>query len=438
MRVLFSYLLCFSEDRLNSKITKINLTRLLYSLTIYLFLGTARLLAFFKSRLSVFINSRENLISDLNQFNAGQKKLIWIHCASLGEFEQGRPVIEQIRSVFPHYKLLLTFFSPSGFEIRKNYPLVDKVTYLPFDTPGMTRKFVNQINPTLVVLVKYEFWPNLLHSLAQKKVPVISVSSIFRADQIFFRSYGAVYLNALKSIKYFFVQNQESKALLEKHGIDQVSVSGDTRFDRVKEITSNVRSLPEIENFLNDKPCWVIGSAWPEDLEALNPLFQKYKDTYKFIIAPHHVDDVSIRYFEKNISIPSVRYQNLNSAGKEHNLLIIDQIGLLSALYSYAKFAWVGGAFGKGLHNILEASAYGVPVFFGNKNYTKFQEAVDLIQLQAAFACPDFESLDAVFNRLEQDANFLYTARSTASKYVSDRTGATRIIIDFLKAELPE
>ena len=208
--------------------------RLLYSLIIQFLLGVTRLAAFFNSRLSDFIKSRDNLKTDLAQFNLGQQQVIWIHCASLGEFEQGRPVIEQIRSSFPQHRLLLTFFSPSGYEIRKNYLIVDKVTYLPFDTPRQTRKFITLVNPAFVLLVKYEFWPNLLHALAQKKVPVISISSIFRSNQIFFRSYGSMYLKALQGIGHFFVQNQQSKDLLNKHGINQVSVSGYTRFDRVR------------------------------------------------------------------------------------------------------------------------------------------------------------------------------------------------------------
>lgn len=411
------------------------MTRLLYSLIIQLLLGATRLVAFFNSRLSDFIKSRDNLKTDLTQFNPGRQQVIWIHCASLGEFEQGRPVIEQLRISFPHYRLLLTFFSPSGYEIRKNYQLVDKVTYIPFDTPRHTREFVTLVNPAFVLLVKYEFWPNLLYALAQKKVPVISISSIFRSNQIFFRSYGSMYLKALQGIGHFFVQNQQSKDLLNKYGINQVSVSGDTRFDRVREITNSAKQLPDVENFLDNKPCWVIGSAWAEDLAVLNPLFLKYQNTFKFIFAPHHVDSVSIQYFEKHISIPALRYSDLQHSNSESELLIIDQIGLLSSLYGFATFAWVGGAFGKGLHNILEAAAYGVPVFFGDKNFNKFQEAVDLIKLDAAYSCSDFPALDTILYNFENNPNELTAAKAAASKYVSEHTGATGMIMDYLKTE---
>jgi 3-deoxy-D-manno-octulosonic-acid transferase len=244
-----------------------------------------------------------------------------------------------------------------------------------------------------------------------------------------------MYLKALQGIGHFFVQNQQSKDLLNKYGINQVSVSGDTRFDRVREITNSAKQLPDVENFLENKPCWVIGSAWAEDLAVLNPLFLKYQNTFKFIFAPHHVDSVSIQYFEKHISIPALKYSDLQHSNSESELLIIDQIGLLSSLYCFATFAWVGGAFGKGLHNILEAAAYGVPVFFGDKNFNKFREAVDLIKLNAAFSCSDFSTLDRILENFENNPNDLTAAKAAASKYVIEHTGATGMIMDYLKTE---
>lgn len=411
------------------------MARLLHALAVKLLFGLAKLLAFFNYRLRVLIKSRENLAGELKLFSSKNQQVIWIHCASLGEFEQGRPVIEQLRLAFPNHLLLLTFFSPSGFEIRKNFSGVDKVTYLPFDTPGQVQSFIDCLRISFVILVKYEFWPILIEKLHQQHIPIISISSIFRSNQIFFRSYGSFYLNTLRKINYFFVQNQESKKILNANGLHQVAVSGDTRFDRVKHVIDAQKSFSEIEKFLDHAPCWVIGSAWAEDLIALNPLFLKYRHSHKFILAPHHVDKNSIAIFQQKISIPTLLYSDIQHADPGFSLIIIDKIGMLAGLYRYADFAWVGGAFGKGLHNILEAAAYGVPVFFGDRNFQKFQEALDLIELKAAFACPDFEALEMVLSTFESNPDSLLAAKSSASNYIHQHTGATRVIMDYLKSE---
>jgi len=402
---------------------------LLYILGIRLYNLIISIFALFNNKAKLFINGRKNLFQEIkNQVDSNQKH-IWFHFASLGEFEQGRPVLEKLKAVYPEKKIVVTFFSPSGYEIRKNYALAD-VFYLPIDTAQNAKRFLNLINPEMAIFTKYEFWHFYFKELNTRKIPLYVISGIFRPSQAFFKWYGGFYRNILKSVTYFFVQNEESKILLNSIGLNNTVVSGDTRFDRVYENAQTPRSLPEIENFIGDSPVLVCGSTWPEDEKLLSILPEKYPD-WKFIIAPHEIHESHIESIEKQFPVGSMRFSVLASLLKAGNapipnvqVLIIDNIGMLSSLYRYGKVAYIGGGFGAGIHNTLEAAAFGLPVIFGPK-YDKFQEAKDLIVIGAA---QNISSADELLNAFN---NFLKNdqAANAAKKYVEEKKGATEIIL---------
>jgi 3-deoxy-D-manno-octulosonic-acid transferase len=363
--------------------------------------------------------------------------LIWFHCASLGEFEQGRPVIEAFREGHPDWKILLTFFSPSGYEIRKNYEGADYIFYLPLDTPGNARKFIRLVRPSIVVFVKYEFWFHFLDILYKEKIPVYIISAIFRPQQHFFKWYGGWTRKQLKKVTGFFVQDQVSEGLLRAQGIERVIVSGDTRFDRVAAIAGNTKSFPLVEKFVAQSTIFLAGSTWPADEELIVKLIEVYGDKMKFIIAPHEVHKARIEALRDKI--PNSRFQipnyqvKLFSALTEDNavscnLLIIDGIGYLSHLYQYATIAYIGGGFGVGIHNILEAAAFGKPVIFGPK-FEKFREAVDLIEAGGAFPVNNSEQLNNRTIELMEDEVFRKKSSEICSAYVSRKKGATEIIL---------
>ncbi|QSE97684.1 3-deoxy-D-manno-octulosonic acid transferase [Fulvivirga lutea] len=360
-------------------------------------------------------------------------KIAWFHCASLGEFEQGRPIIERFKTEFPDYKVLLTFFSPSGYEVRKNYDKADFVYYLPWDSKSNAKKFVKLVNPSVAIFVKYEFWHFYIKELHSQSIPILSVSSIFRPDQIYFKAYGKFYLKILKRINFFFVQNRASKILLEKHGIENSKVAGDTRFDRVAEIVNNRKLLPQVEKFKGHSRVMVIGSCWPEDLDVLMSFMNE--SDMKFIIAPHEIEGECQKIVLNEGMRKTILYSNIEQLSGYEEVLLIDNIGLLSSLYGYGDYAYVGGAFGAGLHNILEAATYGIPIFFGNKNYQKFNEAIDLINLGGAVAIKDETELRHQFREFENE-KALQIAGQVNRDYVKDNTGATDKIIDYCKTIL--
>lgn len=360
-----------------------------------------------------------------------QQPLVWVHCASLGEFEQGRPIMEGLRQHHPDVKILLTFFSPSGYEIRKRYEGADFIFYLPWDSPSNARKFMDIVKPKLAVFVKYEFWHFYLAELNHRNIPVISVSSIFRPDQIFFQWYGASYRQTLKNIDHFFVQNQPSVDLLRKLGITQVTLAGDTRFDRVHAITQQGARIEVAEKFKNNERLMVIGSMWAEDLEVLAPFINEHKQSLKFIVAPHELSESFLREIEQNLNARSIRYSQAKDSLETYSVLIIDNIGMLSRLYRYGEYAFVGGAYGKGLHNILEAACVGIPIFFGNKNYEKFQEARELIMRGGAFAIADYAELKSNFEGMvNRPENYLLACEVTKA-YVNENLGATKKILSY-------
>jgi 3-deoxy-D-manno-octulosonic-acid transferase len=358
--------------------------------------------------------------------------VVWVHCASLGEFEQGRPVIEALKREFPRYKILLTFFSPSGYEVRKNYAQADYVFYLPLDTPGNAKRWVETVRPRLAIFVKYEFWLNYSRELKRKNLPLISVSTIFRPSQVFFQSYGKTFRGILKNFNYFFVQTHESANLLKSIGINNYLLAGDTRFDRVYQITQSPEEIPVAKRFKGIEKVMVAGSCWPEDIDVLAPFINEKQ--LKFIVAPHEIGGDFITSIQKVMEVKSILYsqateiQNLD----DYQVLIIDNVGMLSRLYRYGEFAYVGGAFGKGLHNILEAACYGIPIFFGNKNYQKFNEANDLIMRGGAFEINDFSELKEKYEMVNMPETFLLACEVTRS-YVEENLGATEKIISYCR-----
>lgn len=358
-------------------------------------------------------------------------KYIWFHAASLGEFEQGRPLIERIRNEYPEYKILLTFFSPSGYEVRKNYRGVDIVCYLPFDKPRNVRKFLDIVNPCMAFFIKYEFWKNYLDELRSRSIPVYSVSSVFRRDQIFFKWYGGSYRNVLKNFDRLFVQNEASKRFLAKIGVDRVSVVGDTRFDRVLQICREAKELPLVQKFKGNSLVIVAGSSWGPDED----LFLKYFNTHenvKLIIAPHVIDENHLVEIVGKLKRPYVRYTRADEQNVEQaDCLIVDCFGLLSSIYRYGEIAYVGGGFGVGIHNTLEAAVYGIPVLFG-PNYKKFMEAIQLIEAGGAFSVNNYEELENLFDRLMVSDYRQETGRMAGS-YVLDNTGATDKILKEIK-----
>lgn len=358
-------------------------------------------------------------------------RYIWFHAASLGEFEQGRPLIEKIRAKYPDYKILLTFFSPSGYEVRKNYRGADVVCYLPFDKPRNVKKFLDISNPVMAFFIKYEFWKNYLDELNKRRIPVYSVSSIFRKDQIFFKWYGGTYRNVLKNFDYLFVQNEASRRFLSKIGINKVTVVGDTRFDRVLQIREEAKELPLVEKFKGDSFTLVAGSSWGPDED----LFLEYFNTHpemKLIIAPHVIDENHLVEIISKLKRPYVRYTRADERNvQKADCLIIDCFGLLSSIYRYGEVAYIGGGFGVGIHNTLEAAVYGIPVVFGPK-YQKFMEAKQLIEAQGAFSISNYEELGSLFDRFLTDEHFHRETGSNAGFYVTSNAGATDKVLSMI------
>ena len=400
-------------------------------------------------------------------------KYVWFHAASLGEFEQGRPLIEQLKATHPEYKILLTFFSPSGYEVRKNYEGADIVCYLPLDTIRNARRFLRAVHPVMAFFIKYEFWYNYLHILRHRGVPVYSVSSIFRPGQVFFKWYGRNYAKVLHCITHFFVQNEVSLQLLKGIGIDEATVVGDTRFDRVLQIKEQAKELPIVEAFkgingkgdackddlsedaykedlsedackedlsengckddLSENGCkgckvFVAGSSWQPDEDIFIRFFNDHPD-WKLIIAPHVIGEDHLAYILDKLQMKAVRYtQATEQSAAEARCLIIDCFGLLSTIYRYGEIAYVGGGFGVGIHNVPEAAVWGVPVLFGPNN-KRFQEAQDLLACKGSFEVTDYDSFNTIISRLISDDKFRHQCGEASANYVKSRSGATDIIM---------
>ncbi|MDS1032303.1 glycosyltransferase N-terminal domain-containing protein [Porphyromonadaceae sp. NP-X] len=397
--------------------------RLLYSIGIHFYRFLVFLASFFNPKARELYRGQKNALRYLKNNIEENARYVWFHAASLGEFEQGRPVMEALKRRYPNIKILLTFYSPSGYNVRKNYQGADVVSYLPPDTVRSAREFVKTVKPLKAIFIKYEFWPNFLLTLQTEAIPTYAVSAIFRPGQIFFKWYGKWYLQLLNTFRHLFVQDKESAFLLEKHGIYQVSISGDTRFDRVFALFSEAKKLPLIEAFVGGKPVIVAGSTWPEDEELL-VRYLKHHPQVKLILVPHEIHKNHLEQIFKLLETNFIRYTEASEDNiANYNCLVVDTIGILSSIYQYAKIAYVGGGFGVGIHNILEAAVWNVPVVFG-PNFQKFKEARDLIHLKGAFSISDFASLEENLDKLFTDS----TAGQIAGDYVRRNIGATELI----------
>lgn len=401
----------------------------LYNISIVLYYIVVAFVSLWDKKAKQWIVGRNDIFKRMAEVISPEDKVVWIHAASLGEFEQGRPVIEKIREQQPEYKILVTFYSPSGYEIRKNYAGADYIFYLPIDTPGNAKKFLDVAHPEIAIIVKYEFWLNLLSELKHRGVRTYLISAIFRRNSIFFRSYGSIWRQALDSFEQMFVQNEESKELLHEIGFDNVVVAGDTRFDRVAEIARNVKKVPIVERFKGDSPLFVAGSTWGPDEEILQTLIND-NPQIKFVVAPHEMENSRIERIIAQTKGGAVRYTlcNEESDFSKIQVLILDTIGILSSVYGYATWSYIGGGFGVGIHNTLEAATFGLPIAFG-PNYQKFKEARDMVALGAATKVESAEDLSAWFAPLRDDKSALQRAGSAAKSYTQRNQGATSLIM---------
>lgn len=409
---------------------------LIYSAVIFFYSSGIRIASLFNAKARLMIKGRMNIFRQI-ELTVKQKRtdgemLAWFHCASLGEFEQGRPLIETFRKHHPDCLILLTFHSPSGYEVRKSYSGADFIYYLPFDTRTNAGKFVELVKPDVVFFIKYEFWYNYLHFIQKKRIPLFLVSGIFRADQHFFKWYGGWARRILKGFDMLFVQNEYSREVLDFVGVDNVTVCGDTRFDRVLELKNDKTPFPEIEKFISGQNIIVAGSTWEEDEEIILNYFAVNKD-FKLIIAPHEVHEAHIENLVLRCGSQAQLYSSVKTAGvdSQKDILIIDSIGILNKIYRYAKVAYVGGGFGKGIHNILEPASFNIPVIFGPR-YNKFAEAVDLIHRGGAFSVTNDDEFSAIVLQLENDAKYKDAAKQCRD-YISEKTGATSEIMKYLE-----
>lgn len=407
----------------------------MYNLGIHILSFILKVLALFNSKIKKGVEGRRQTFNLLKDNLNSNDKTIWFHCASLGEYEQGLPVFESIRKKYPLHKIVLTFFSPSGYEIRKNTPVADIVVYLPLDTKAKAKRFLNSVNPDFTVFVKYDIWPNVLNELKRRQGRAILISALFRKNHSYFKWYGSLLRKALTTFEHIFVQNEASKTLLQHININNVTVSGDTRYDRVSNQLLHDNTLPFISEFKGESLCVVIGSSWPEDEALLIPYINKnaYKDL-KFIIAPHNINETQIKNITTKLKVNYVLFsemknQNLNDV----QVFVIDTIGLLSKIYSYADIAYVGGAMGStGLHNILEPAVFAVPIIIGH-NFDKFPEAKLMIENGGVYSVNNFSSLENILNRLIASSKERHQLGSSNAHFIKKNKGAVNQITDYIR-----
>ncbi|WP_374949549.1 3-deoxy-D-manno-octulosonic acid transferase [Mucilaginibacter sp.] len=396
----------------------------LYNIGIIIYYTLVSIVSLFNNKAKLWIKGRKQ------QRIQPLKSSIWFHFASLGEFEQGRPVLEAIKAHYLQHPVVITFFSPSGSEVRKNTPLADAVYYLPIDRPANAREFVAAVNPVMAIFTKYEYWYHFFNELHQNHVPLYIISGIFRPGQVFFKWYGGLHRQMLKMVTWFFVQDIPSKHLLHDRGITNVTISGDTRFDRVWANAMQPKALPEIAAFKNGQNLFIAGSTWPADEKLLIQLIKQYPH-WKFIIAPHEIGSDKINHLMGLLNKRAIKYSEISTANTGLNTLVIDNIGMLSSLYQYADIAYIGGGFGAGIHNTLEAAAFGMPVIFG-PNYGRFKEATDLIEQNVAFSIVSQEELLTTATKLMDDEQLRKDYGIVAKKYIEEHTGATDTILKYI------
>lgn len=411
------------------------ISRIIYNLAIRSYGTGIKAAAVADAKAKLWTEGRKGLLEKMEKALQPGEERVWIHCSSLGEFEQGRPLIEAIRRSYPSLKIVLSFFSPSGYETRKNYKGADYVFYLPLDTPRYAAAFIDLVRPSLAIFVKYEFWYNYLNVLHGRHIPAILISAIFRGEQVFFRWYGKIFRELLGTFEHIFVQDDGSRQLLERLGIRQVSVSGDTRFDRVAAAAVRAAGFPDIEKFTGKDKVWIAGSTWPGDEKILAEYFWQEGELIQMIIVPHEINEAHLRQIEHLFEGAAIRYSRLSDTDiitiAAMQVLIIDNVGMLASLYQYGFAAYIGGGFQRdGIHNILEAAVYGLPVFFG-PNYGKFREAGELIARGAAFPVNSADELKERTKAL-QPAAALESASKAAKNYVMQNTGATEKVLHYI------
>lgn len=403
--------------------------KIIYNIGISLYVAMIHMVAPFNIKAKQWVKGRKNCFKKIKEQVNPSKKTAWFHVSSLGEFEQGRPVMEEFRKAFPDYQIVLTFFSPSGYEIRKNYAGADAIFYLPYDSQQNAKQFLALVNPSIAFFVKYDFWYHYLTQLKSLNVPTYIFSAIFRPGQLFFKTGGAWYRKMLHSFTHIFVQNEESKELLKGIGIHNVSVGGDTRFDRVFQIANESKDYPEIETFCGQNKIIVAGSSWEPDEQLLNNYLKTLGENTKVIIAPHEIHESNIQRIINLFGSNCVRYSQIHTLDISNaKVLIIDAIGFLSSIYKYGHVAYIGGGFGKGIHNTLEAATYGIPVVFG-PNFHKFQEARDLIANQAGFNIATQDELNNKFSEFFDSEDYRQNCGKSALNYVNKMRGGTQLLM---------
>jgi len=410
---------------------------LFYNLAIYLYALVVRIISPFHKKARKMIVGHKQAYKILKEKVDPNADYLWFHAASLGEFEQGRPIIEEIKRKHPEYKILLTFFSPSGYEVRKDYPVADIVCYMPFDKKRNVKKFLKLIQPKKVVFIKYEFWYNFVSRLHKQGIPVYMVSAIFRPSQIFFKWYGGIMRKLLRYYECICVQDENSKKLLNSINVVNVKVCGDTRFDRVLDIQKQVKQIKIVESLARkataeSEKIFIAGSTWPKDEDIIIPYFNITTDL-KMIIAPHEIDEAHLKYIESNLERPHIRYsQVIPEMVDDYDCLIIDSFGILSSIYRYGQVAYVGGGFGVGIHNVLEAAVYDIPVIFG-PNFKKFREAQQIIEQGGGYSISDYQSFRGLMDEFLQYDATLKAAGKHAGDYVRSNSGVVDKVVDILK-----
>lgn len=404
----------------------------LYNLGIHAYTAAIKVAANFNKKARLLNHGRKNTWSQLEKIDRKGKKLIWFHAASLGEFEQGRPLIEMIKEHEPKTQILLTFFSPSGYEIRKNYKEADYIVYLPADTPYNAKRFIDRVKPDIAIFIKYEFWYNLLYQLHKQTIPTYIISAIFREDQPFFKSWGTLHREMLGFFDHLFVQDQESQKRLAQIGIHQVTLTGDTRFDRVQQIATTAKDIERVAIFCNNKSTIVCGSTWPQDEVLLFEYINNNGSNHKWVVAPHEIHESHIQSILARCEVPAARFSDVHADLSKARVLIIDCIGLLSSIYRYGQIAYIGGGFGVGIHNTLEAAVYGMPIIFGPK-YQKFNEAIELVREGAAFSVKNQQELNDLFNTFNSSPTAIQQGGQQAERYVKSQLGATELIYTNIK-----
>lgn len=408
---------------------------LLYNICIALYAQIIKIVALWNPKAKQWVEGRKNIFEQMARKISKSDRIVWLHVASLGEFEQGRPIIEQIRKEHPEYKILLTFFSPSGYEIRKNYEGVDYIFYLPIDTPLNVKRFLDITHPEIAIFVKYEFWLNYLYELKARNIRTFVISAIFRADSVFFKWYGSRWRQALDSYEQIFVQNKESQTLLHKIGFDNVIIAGDTRFDRVAAIAQAAKKIDIVERFKGESRLFVAGSTWGPDEDILQELINLNPEI-KFVVAPHEMNEGRINKIIEATTEGAVRYTQCNAqtSFEGTQVLILDTVGILSSVYGYASWSYIGGGFGVGIHNTLEAATFALPIAFG-PNYKKFKEARDMVALGVATKIENAEDLQKWFTPLRDNEQTLRQVSATAKEYTSKHQGATSLIMKIVFGE---